>query len=125
GPRGCEGRRSAAESHWREPGRRRQREPRVRRPASRLATEPLAEGGFVYRRSLLAAVLAALVLVPSALAARVHVRVEGKTQTIFGTTEPTLNVTATALDSLETASLAGELYYHVPNTAAAPDVDHS
>src|SRR5438132_11122 len=31
--RRCEGRRSPAKSHWREPGRRRQREPRVRRPA--------------------------------------------------------------------------------------------
>jgi hypothetical protein len=77
----------------------------------------------VYRRSLFAAVLAALVLVPSAFAARVHVRVEGKTQTIFGTTEPTLNVTATALDALESASLAGEFYYHVAQTAFGPYVD--
>ena len=77
----------------------------------------------MYRRSLFAAVLAALVLVPSALAARVHVRVEGKTQTIFGTTEPTLNVTATALDSLEAASFAGEFYYHVTQTSFGPYVD--
>src|SRR5205823_7563965 len=78
-------------------------------------TEPLAEGGFVYRRSLaLPAALAVMfVLVPAALAARVHVRVEGKTQTIFGTTEPTLNVKVTALDALESASLAGEFFYHV------------
>src|SRR5262249_21930348 len=41
----------------------------------------------------------------------------------FGTTEPTLNVTATALDSLETASLAGEFYYHVAQTAFGPYVD--
>ena len=77
----------------------------------------------MYRRSLFVAVLAALVLVPSALAARVHVRVEGKTQTIFGTTEPTLNVTATALDALEAASLAGEFYYHVAQTGFGPYVD--
>jgi len=77
----------------------------------------------VYRRSFFVAVLAALVLVPSALAARVHVRVEGKTQTIFGTSEPTLNVTATALDALESASLAGEFYYHVAQTAFGPYVD--
>jgi uncharacterized protein DUF4430 len=79
----------------------------------------------VYRRSLalLAAFAAVLVLVPATLAARVHVRVEGKTQTIFGTTEPTLNVTATALDALEAASLAGEFYYHVAQTAFGPYVD--
>jgi hypothetical protein len=70
-----------------------------------------------------AALLAALVLVPSAFAARVHVRVEGKTQTIFGTTEPTLNVTATALDALDAASLAGEFYYHIAQTAFGPYVD--
>jgi hypothetical protein len=72
----------------------------------------------VYRRSLslLAVVAALLVLVPAALAARVHVRVEGKTQTIFGTAEPTLNVKTTALDALESASLAGEFFYHVTVT---------
>jgi hypothetical protein len=53
------------------------------------------------------------VLVPAALAARVHVRVEGKTQTIFGATEPVLDVPSTALDALETASATGEFYYHV------------
>ena len=77
----------------------------------------------MYRRSLLAAVLAAFVLVPSAFAARVHVRVEGKTQTIFGTSEPTLTVTATALDALEAGSFAGEFYYHVAQTAFGPYVD--
>src|SRR4051794_26680349 len=46
--------------------------------------EPLAEGGFVFRRSLVlfAALAAVLVLAPVVFAARVHVRVEGKTQTI-------------------------------------------
>ena len=72
----------------------------------------------MYRRSLaLPAALAVMfVLVPAALAARVHVRVEGKTQTIFGTTEPTLNVKVTALDALESASLAGEFFYDVTAT---------
>ena len=72
----------------------------------------------MYRRSLaLPAALAVMfVLVPAALAARVHVRVEGKTQTIFGTTEPTLNVKVTALDALESASLAGEFFYDVTVT---------
>ena len=69
----------------------------------------LAEGGFVFRRSLvlLAAFIAVFVFAAAALAARVHVRVEGKTQTIFGTSEPTLNVKANALDALEAASFAG------------------
>jgi uncharacterized protein DUF4430 len=79
----------------------------------------------VYRRSLaLSAALAALlVVVPAALAARVHVRVEGKTQTIFGSAEPTLNVKANALDALDSASLAGEFYYHVTLSAFGPYVD--
>jgi len=79
----------------------------------------------VYRRSLAlpAALAVMLVLVPAALAARVHVRVEGKTQTIFGTTEPSLDVKANALDALEAASLAGEFYYHVTTTAFGPYVD--
>jgi hypothetical protein len=77
----------------------------------------------VFRRSLFAAVAAALVLVPSAFAARVHVRVEGKTQTIFGATEPTLTVKDNVLDALEAASLAGEFYYHVTPTGFGPYVD--
>jgi len=77
----------------------------------------------VFKRSLFVAVLAALVLAPAALAVRVHVRVEGKTQTIFGATEPTLNVKANALDALESASLAGEFYYHVSQTGFGPYVD--
>jgi hypothetical protein len=79
----------------------------------------------VYRRSfaLVAALAAVFVLAPAALAARVHVRVEGKTQTIFGATEPTLNVKANVLDALEAASLAGEFYYHVATTAFGPYVD--
>jgi hypothetical protein len=79
----------------------------------------------VYRRSLiLIAVAAALfALVPAALAARVHVRVEGKTQTIYGATEPTLAVKANALDALDSASLAGEFYYHVTESAFGPYVD--
>jgi hypothetical protein len=72
---------------------------------------------------LTAAVVAALVVVPAALALRVHVRVEGKTQTIYGAAEPTLSVTANALDALETASLAGEFYYHVAQTGFGPYVD--
>jgi Domain of unknown function (DUF4430) len=73
---------------------------------------------------LVAVSVAALLIVPAALAAvRVHVRVEGKTQTIFGAAEPTLSVTANALDALEAASLAGEFYYHVTTTGFGPYVD--
>jgi hypothetical protein len=77
----------------------------------------------VFRRSLLIALVAMLVLAPSALAARVHVRVEGKTQTIFGSTEPTLTVKDNALDALDAASLAGEFYYHSTTTAFGPYID--
>jgi hypothetical protein len=70
------------------------------------------------RRTLVAvAVLAsALAVAPFAAAALVHIRVEGKTVTIFGPTEP--NVVATnPLEALQTAAKAGEFYYHV--TAAS------
>jgi hypothetical protein len=77
----------------------------------------------VFRRSLALAAVAALVLVPGALAVRVHVRVEGKTRTIFGATQPTLTVKASALDALDAASLAGEFYYHVASSAFGPYVD--
>jgi len=79
----------------------------------------------VSRRLLifLAVSAAALLLVPAALALRVHVRVEGKTQTIFGAAEPTLAVKANALDALESASLAGEFYYHVTVGGFGPYVD--
>jgi uncharacterized protein DUF4430 len=72
---------------------------------------------------LLVAAAAALVLVPAALAFRVHVRVEGKTQTIFGATEPSLSVKANALDALEAASLASEFYYHVTTASFGTYVD--
>ena len=68
--------------------------------------------------------LAVLSLAPAALAARVHVRVEGKTQTIFGGSEPVLQVSAgNALGALEVASARGEFYYHVRQTAFGPFVD--
>jgi Domain of unknown function (DUF4430) len=78
--------------------------------------EPLAEGGFVFRRLII--LVAALVLVAAlatpALAERVKVRIEGKTTTIFGSSEPTIVVSdPTALGALEAASVVGEFYYHV------------
>ncbi len=76
------------------------------------------------RRAILlgAVTLAALVFVASALAATVHVRVEGKTTTLFGAAEPTV-VASTPLDALEQASLAAEIYYHVTTTSFGPYVD--
>jgi hypothetical protein len=76
------------------------------------------------RLVVLVAVLAtALLVVPVAFALRVHVRVEGKTQTIYGSAEPTLSVTSSALDALDSASVAGEFYYHVTTTSFGPYVD--
>src|SRR5207247_8153979 len=95
--------------------------------------ELLAEGGFVFHRLffVVAAVAAALVLVPSALAVKAHVRVEGKTRTIFGATAPLIDVTSpranplpeNALDALESASALGEFFYHVTQTSFGPYVD--
>jgi Domain of unknown function (DUF4430) len=73
--------------------------------------------------SFVVVLVAALLLVPAASALRVHVRVEGKTRTIFGSAEPTLTVKANALDALESASVAGEFYYHVTTTSFGPYVD--
>ena len=74
------------------------------------------------RRAILAVALAAAILAPSALAANVHVRVEGKTQTLWGVLEPTVSAT-TPLEALEQASLAGELYYHVTQSSFGRYVD--
>ena len=80
---------------------------------------------------VVAAVAALFVLVPSALAVRVHVRVEGKTRTIFGATSPLIDVVSpranplpeNALDALETASTLGEFFYHVTVASFGPYVD--
>jgi hypothetical protein len=69
----------------------------------------------VFRRliTVAVAVVACAVFIPAALAVPVHVRVEGKTTTIFGAAEPTLSSGPNALAALDAASLAGEFYYHV------------
>jgi hypothetical protein len=69
----------------------------------------------VFRRLITLAVAIAVfgVLVPSAPAVRVKIRVEGKTTTIFGAVQPTLEGGTNALTALDAASLAGEFYYHV------------
>jgi Domain of unknown function (DUF4430) len=87
--------------------------------------EPLAEGGFVFRRLiiLVGVALLACALAAPAFGVRVKVRVEGKTTTIFGSTQPTLTTGPNALAALDAASVAGEFYYHVRSTAFGPFVD--
>src|SRR5262249_59201146 len=99
--------------------------PSQRTPAGWNCIEPLAEGRLVFHRLLsgVAALAAALVLVRAALAVNVHVRVEGKTRTIFGATSPLVDVQANALDALESASALGEFFYHVTQTSFGPYVD--
>ena len=58
----------------------------------------------------------ALALAAGALAATVKIRVEGKTQSIFGSSQPTVRAD-NALQALDAASVAGEFYYLV--TAAS------
>ncbi|MDX6407824.1 MAG: hypothetical protein QOE13_895 [Gaiellaceae bacterium] len=80
---------------------------------------------------VVAALVASLLVVPAALAVKVHVRVEGKERTIFGATAPLVDVTTTradalpenALDALETASFLGEFYYHLTQSSFGPYVD--
>ena len=79
----------------------------------------------MFRRSLVivAAVASLIVLAPAeALAARVSVRVEGRTQTIWGKS-PRAVEAANPLEALEAASLAGEFYVHVSTTSFGPYVD--
>ena len=62
------------------------------------------------RRSIALSVLLLVALAPAALAANVKIRVEGKTTTIFGPTQP--RVTAdNALQALDAASTLGEFHY--------------
>ena len=70
------------------------------------------------RRSLVlvAALVAALVVAASALAASVTVRVEGKTQTIFGSL-PAKVQADNALQALDVASVLGEFYYLVTHSS--------
>ena len=70
----------------------------------------------------LAALVAALTLVPCAAAALVHIRVEGKTLTIFGSNNPTI-VATTPLDALQTTARVGEFYIHVTASSFGNYVD--
>ena len=78
----------------------------------------------MFRRSLalVAAATAALALAPVVQAARVSIRVEGRTQTIFARA-PRLVDAGTPLQALGLASRAGEFYVHVQQTSFGPFVD--
>jgi hypothetical protein len=78
------------------------------------------------RRTLLtfaALGIVAALLVPAALAARVSVRVEGRTQSIFGPLETRFEAGGNALQALDAASLRGEFYYHLATTSFGQYVD--
>ena len=62
------------------------------------------------RRLSILSVLLAVILTPTALAANVNIRVEGKTTTIFGPAQPR-SAADNALQALDVASTAGEFYY--------------
>jgi hypothetical protein len=64
----------------------------------------------VFRRLLIVSLLLAALLSSSALAANIKVRVEGRTQTIFGSAQPSLQAD-NALQALDVASTAGEFHY--------------
>jgi len=64
----------------------------------------------VLRRIVALSLLFLVALTPAALAATVKIRVEGKTTTIFGATQPTVTA-ENALQALDVASTAGEFYY--------------
>jgi hypothetical protein len=76
------------------------------------------------RRSLIvvAVLAAALAVAPFAAAAVVHIRIEGKTVTLFGQTEPRVSAT-TPLEALQAASLAAELYVHIASSSFGNYVD--
>jgi hypothetical protein len=78
----------------------------------------------VLHRSLVvaAALATSLTVAPFAPAALVHVRVEGKTRTIFGPTEPRVPAT-TPLEALAAAARVGEFFYHVTASSFGNYVD--
>ena len=76
----------------------------------------------MFRRSLALVGAIALVFAAAATAATVRVRVEGKTRTIFGVTEPRL-AADNVLQALERAAGAGEFYVHVTDSSFGRYVD--
>ena len=73
--------------------------------------------------ALAALVALAALLVPSALAARVSVRVEGRFLPLYGSLTTRFEAGPTALSALDGASGRGEFYYHVAQSSFGPYVD--
>ena len=88
-----------------------------------LHTEPLVEGGFVARRLIVLVTVIGLVLTLAATAfgASVTVRVEGKTQSIFGSM-PVKVEAPNAMVALDAASIFGEFYVQVTQSSFGPYV---
>lgn len=73
--------------------------------------------------TVVVSVVLAGVITPFAGAVSVSVRVEGKTQTIFGPAEPRLQAASTAMDALSSASTSGEFYFHLTVSSFGSYVD--
>ena len=67
-------------------------------------------------RLVVLSVLLFAALAPAALAASVQIRVEGRTTTIFGPTQPRVTA-ANALQALDAASIAGEFHYAMTSSS--------
>ena len=65
---------------------------------------------------LIGVLTAAAILVSAGFAATVKIRVEGKVQTIYGASQPTV-AGADPLEALDAASFAGEFYYLVTTSS--------
>ena len=77
----------------------------------------------MFRRSLILVAAATLVAAPAAFpSALPRIRVEGKSQTIFGSTDPRVSA-PNALAALLGASRSGEFFVHVALTPFGPYVD--
>ena len=70
----------------------------------------------MFRRLVALSLLLAAVFSSSALAANVKVRVEGRTQTIYGAAQPSLQAD-NAFQALDVASVAGEFHYAVTTSS--------
>jgi hypothetical protein len=74
--------------------------------------------------TVVVSVVPAAISVPTAVGAvPVSVRVEGKTQTIYGSAEPRVQATSTALDALVAAAGRGEFYYHLVTSSLGSYID--
>ena len=115
--RRCEGRRPTWKRHW--PQGREGREGGAPSQKTCRAPQPRTPRGRRIRASQAHCTLACCSFVlhvpAAALAANVKIRVEGKTTTIFGASQPTVTAD-NALQALDVASIAGEFYYGTTTT---------